>query len=63
MSGRELREARHASGLTLAELAARCDPPMDPANIARIESGRVTPTKTTVARLRRALAAAEAAAK
>ncbi|MFQ3595674.1 MAG: helix-turn-helix transcriptional regulator [Sphingomonadaceae bacterium] len=34
-----LREIRKASGLTLAELAARCDPPTTAVTIGRLETG------------------------
>ncbi|MFN7176745.1 MAG: helix-turn-helix domain-containing protein, partial [Thermaurantiacus sp.] len=50
-----VREVRKARGLTLAEVAARCDPPTTAVTIGRLETGMRNLTITWVERLAAAL--------
>jgi len=50
-----LREVRKARGLTLAEVAARCDPPTTAVTVGRLETGMRNLTLAWLERLARAL--------
>ena len=39
LPGKRIREFRNRAGLSLRELAAECDPPMDHTSVGRIERG------------------------
>lgn len=51
--GRALRDLRHERGLTLVELAARCD--LSQPFLSQVETGRARPSMESVFRLARAL--------
>ena len=50
-----IREVRRARGLTLYEVAARCDPPTTPQTIGRLETGARTVSVGWLNRIARAL--------
>src|SRR6476661_3053444 len=50
-----IREVRRARGLTLDEVAGRCDPPTTPQTIGRLETGARTVSVSWLNRIARAL--------